>query len=201
MMNFFKKYRIAILIITVLVISFIIGIFEGLYETKQELKSLSNYHEELDNNPKINHPPRTKRDIEPPKPKIQITQTNYEQIKSYILSENENEVLTLNLTAEEKNEINKIKNSWKKCLDYLNEHQKWINEYQQKCDDYNKKISQLNPQDEFDKIKIKSLTNQLEGAEGLKNNSIKSFDRRLKEYKQFALSDLNSLYEITSAEG
>ncbi|WP_274376785.1 hypothetical protein [Aster yellows witches'-broom phytoplasma] len=35
-MNFFKKHWIVILIITVLVISFIIGIFEGLYKTKQE---------------------------------------------------------------------------------------------------------------------------------------------------------------------
>ncbi|WEK82123.1 MAG: hypothetical protein PR2021_0490 [Candidatus Phytoplasma pruni] len=109
-MNFFKKYWIIILIITVLVISFIIGIFEGLYETKQELKSLSNYHEELDNNPKINHPPRTKREIETPKPKIKITQEKYDKIKSYILSENENEVLSLNdLSQEEKTEIEKIK--------------------------------------------------------------------------------------------
>ncbi|WP_341266767.1 hypothetical protein [Candidatus Phytoplasma fraxini] len=189
-MNFFKKYWIVILIITLLCISAIIGIFEGIQEYKQEPKTLSN------------HPPRTKRELETSKPKIPITQEKYDKIKSYILSENENEVLTINdLPKQELTEINKIKNSWTKCLNDLNEHQKWINEYQKECDDYNKKISQLNPQDGFDKIKIKSLTEQLEGAEGLKNDSIKSFDRRLKEYKQSILSSLNSLYEITLNEG
>ncbi|AOF54641.1 putative effector [Maize bushy stunt phytoplasma] len=73
-MNFFKKYWIAILIITILVISFIIGIFEGIQEYKQEQKTSSNYHKELDNNKKPNHQPRTKHELEIPKPKIQITQ-------------------------------------------------------------------------------------------------------------------------------
>ncbi|KOR75623.1 hypothetical protein CPX_001415, partial [Candidatus Phytoplasma pruni] len=192
-MNFFKKHWIVILIITVLVISFIIGIFEGLYETKQEPKSLSNYHEELDNNPKINNPPRTKREIETPKSKIKITKEKFDIIKNYILSENENEVLTINdLSQEEKKEIDKIKNSWKLCLELQKDRQKIILEYQKECDGYNKQISELNPQDGFDKIKIKSLTEQLQRAEKEKNRLQKNYDKMLFEYKNEFSIKLNS---------
>nr|ABU55754.1 hypothetical protein [Clover phyllody phytoplasma] len=198
-MNFFKKYWIAILIIIVLVISFIIGIFEGLYETKQEPKSLSNYHEELDNEQKPNKPLRNKRELGPPKPKIKITQEKYDKIKSYILSENENEVLTINdLPEQELTEINKIKNSCKHYLDLLNEEQKSIDEYQKKCDDYNKQISQLDPKK--NENEIEGFNNMLKRAEDYK----KTLEERYKDFenheKDNILSKLNSLYQITSVE-
>ncbi|WEK82439.1 MAG: hypothetical protein PR2021_3710 [Candidatus Phytoplasma pruni] len=198
-MIFFKKHWIVILIITLLCISAIIGIFEGIYEAKQEQKTSSNYHEELEENSyskenktitinqlsnkkveliknaiqekpvfkynwqnsNYNHEQlnsqiiKIEKSIEiiqtkpknflyeyfklPPwaqtanldplpicisslksqidkieeiinqiKPKIQITQEKYDKIKSYILSENENEVLSLNdLSEEEKTLIEK----------------------------------------------------------------------------------------------
>ncbi|ABC65321.1 hypothetical protein AYWB_204 [Aster yellows witches'-broom phytoplasma AYWB] len=75
-----------------------------------------------------------------------------------------------------------------------------IDKYQKECDDYNTKISKLNPQNEFDKIKIKSLTEQLQGTERLKKDLIEGLNRLFTQDKQFVLSDLNSLYGITSDE-
>ncbi|ABC65352.1 hypothetical protein AYWB_235 [Aster yellows witches'-broom phytoplasma AYWB] len=70
--------------------------FLKVFTKPNKKKQISNYHEELDNNPKINNPPRTKREIETPKSKIKITKEKFDIIKNYILSENENEVLTIN---------------------------------------------------------------------------------------------------------
>ncbi|MFB5029566.1 MAG: hypothetical protein WJU30_00099 [Candidatus Phytoplasma pruni] len=292
-MNFFKKHWIVILIITLLCISAIIGIFEGIQEYKQEQKTSSNYHEELEKNfysqenktitinqlsnkvelikksiqekpvfkynwrnSNYNHEQLTsqiikiEKDIEiiqtkpknflyeyfklplwaqttnldplpicisllksqidkiegiinQIKPKIQITQEKYDKIKSYILSENKNEVLSLNdLSEEEKTEIEKIKQDLiNNMKDSENGLKSEIDKYQKKCDDYNKKISQLNPQDEFDKIKQKFLTEQLQGAERLKKDLIEGLNSLFTQDKQFALSDLNSLYEINPNEG
>ncbi|WP_341266673.1 hypothetical protein [Candidatus Phytoplasma fraxini] len=197
-MNFFKKYWIAILIIIVLVISFIIGIFEGLYETKQEPKSLSNYHEELDNDKQDNHLPRTKRELETPKPKIKITQEKYDKIKSYILSENENEVFTLRgLSQEEITAIEKARNSQKQTLKFEKEDKQNIDEEQNKCDGYNKQISELDPKK--DEIEIKALNDMLSNTQKLKDSLQRDYDNSQNSYGD-PLKPLNSLYEIIPSE-
>lgn len=200
-MNFFKKYWIAILIITVLGISFIIGFFEGIYENKQEPKSLLNYIEELDNDKELNHPLRTKRKIDSPKPKIPITQTNYDKIKSYILSENENEVLSLSdLSEEEITTIEKDRNSQKQTLEFRKEDKKVIDEYQPKCNDLKNQIKLLEINPLRNEYKIEGLTNILCRTQKYKEDLEKDLNRILEKNNQFALSSLNSLYEITSAE-
>ncbi|WP_341266631.1 hypothetical protein [Candidatus Phytoplasma fraxini] len=107
-------------------------IFEGVDITKEHLKLMittDNFFEReiLDLRKNIYE---LKQETAPPKPKIQITQEKYDKIKSYILSENENAFLTLNLPEEEKTIIDKIKNSWKLSLSFLNKEQKLIDEYQ-----------------------------------------------------------------------
>ncbi|WP_323847573.1 MAG: hypothetical protein Q2306_01645 [Phytoplasma sp.] len=112
-MNFFKKYWIVILIILIFSIVIIIGFFE----TKKEQESLANHSNELEYNPQPNYLSRPKREIEPLKPKIKITKENFDKIKHYVLSENENEILPLsNLSSQEITAIEKIRNSQKKKL-------------------------------------------------------------------------------------
>ncbi|XXP77176.1 MAG: hypothetical protein AB3N34_02420 [Lettuce witches'-broom phytoplasma] len=94
-MNFFKKHWVAILIILFFSIVFIIGFFEGINETKQESKSLSNHREELEDSKEPKQPSRTKREIDAPKAKIKITKEKFDKIASYILSENEHENFTI----------------------------------------------------------------------------------------------------------
>ncbi|MEC4559049.1 MAG: hypothetical protein U9532_02700 ['Conium maculatum' witches'-broom phytoplasma] len=116
-MNFLKKHWVIILIIVFFSIVIIIGFFEGIHKTKQEQKSLSNYHEELEDNKESKQPSRNKRDTQTPKSKIQITQEKYYKIKSYILSENENEFLSLNnLTPKEITEIEEVRKLQKTIL-------------------------------------------------------------------------------------
>ncbi len=109
-MNFLKKHWVVILIIIVLGIIFIIGSFEGINQAKKEQKSLSNYHKELEDNKESNQPSRTKREIETPKPKKQITPEDFDKIKNYVFVETDDKTsLPTNLSEEEKNEIHKIK--------------------------------------------------------------------------------------------
>ncbi|XXP77143.1 MAG: hypothetical protein AB3N34_02250 [Lettuce witches'-broom phytoplasma] len=201
-MNFFKKYETTIYAVIIFVIIITVGIFLGINDAKKEQKSLSNYHKELKDNKEPNQPSRTKREnIESPNPKKQITKEDFEKIKNYILSENKDTTLTLTLSQKEITEINEIK---KNLINFnksvQSQSQSWIDEYQQECDNYNKQISELNP-DQFYEIKKKSLTEQLQGTERLKENCIRGLHRRLEQNKQSALSELNSLYEITSSEG
>ncbi|WP_017193752.1 hypothetical protein, partial [Vaccinium witches'-broom phytoplasma] len=124
---------------------------------KQEQKKISNYHEELDNEQKPNKPSRTKRETE--KPKFTITETRFDQIKTYVFSETDDKTLLPNDFSEiEKTEIEKIKNSCKSWLGFLKEEQNMINEYQEKCDDYNKQISELDP---------KKNENEIEALNGM----------------------------------
>nr|WP_017192272.1 hypothetical protein [Milkweed yellows phytoplasma] len=254
-MNFFKKYWIII-----------IGLFKGINETKQEPKSLSNYHKEVDNEQKLNQPLRNKREIETPKSKIKITKEKFDIIKNYILSENENEVLTLNdLSQEEKNKIEKFRNSQKQTLEFRKKDQQNIDEKKQECNGYTSQINeiinqiqqlqkQLQQKEEAlankekdikdkkeeekiaspdDKIRLKTEISKLQDeiielvgqigemkvqighlksrqtmCEGILSDAIKlrnvlqhNYDKSLEQNKKSALSSLNSLYEITSAEG
>ncbi len=125
-MNFLKKHWVVILIILFFSIVIIIGFFEGIHEAKQEQKSLSsNYHKDFEDDKESKQPSRTKREIETPKPKKQITPEDFEKIKTYIFSETDDKnLLPNNFTEEENKKINKIKNSWKICLGYLNDEKK-----------------------------------------------------------------------------
>ncbi|MEC4558600.1 MAG: hypothetical protein U9532_00150 ['Conium maculatum' witches'-broom phytoplasma] len=200
-MNFLKKHWVVILIILFFSTVIIIGFFKVIHEAKQEKKSLSNYHEELEDDKESNQSSRTKSDIEElPKSKIKITQANYDKIKSYILSENEHEILPFNnLLPEEITENNKIKNNWNLLLETFKHDKKTINEYQQKFDIYNKQISELD--DKKDEIEIKALNSQLNLAEKSKNREQKNYDKRFLVEKNSILHSLNSLYEITPSEG
>ncbi|WEK82327.1 MAG: hypothetical protein PR2021_2550 [Candidatus Phytoplasma pruni] len=53
-MNFFKQNWLIISIILFFSIVIIIGLFKGINETKQDPKSLSNHHKEVNNKQKPN---------------------------------------------------------------------------------------------------------------------------------------------------
>ncbi|MFB5030009.1 MAG: hypothetical protein WJU30_00567 [Candidatus Phytoplasma pruni] len=149
----------------------------------------------------MNHPLRTKRKIKSPKPKIPITQTNYDKIKSYILSKTENEVLSLSdLSEEEITTIEKDRNSQKQTLEFRKEDKKVIDEYQPKCNDLKNQIKLLEINPLRNEYKIEGLTNILCRTQKYKEDLEKDLNRILEKNNQFALSSLNSLYEITSAE-
>ncbi|KOR75264.1 Hypothetical Protein yibP [Candidatus Phytoplasma pruni] len=280
-MNFFKKYWFIISIILFFSIVIIIGFFKGVNETKKGSKSLSNHHKEVDNKQKPNQPLRNKHEIDPPqlkkqitndkesnqlssdnresetpKPKIPITQKKYNKIKSYILSENDNEVLSLNnLSPEDRVKINNIKQELINDLEHSkNYFRLQIDEFQNKCDEYTSQINeivkqiptlqkQLQPKEaeletknkKIDKLKLekqneidqlqsetteivkqimainlqiknleaaqKMYTEMLSRAQNYKKDLEKDYNKSLEQNKQSALSSLNSLYEITSAEG
>ncbi|MDW3617555.1 MAG: hypothetical protein QFY14_00380 [Candidatus Phytoplasma pruni] len=303
-MNFFKKYWFIISIILFFSIVIIIGFFKGVNETKKGSKSLSNHHKEVDNKQKPNQPLRNKHEIDPPqlkkqitndkesnqlssdhresetpKPKIPITQEKYNKIKSYILSENPNAVLSLNnLSPEDRVKINNIKQELINDLEHSkNDFRPQIDEFQKKCDEYTSQRDsvinqipplqkQLQPKEaeletqnkEIDKLKFKNQQKQTQlqtqGQTTYKNSEIdliqneiyqlkdeqlelvgqiedielqighlksdqkmyenmlsrtenfkkmleEQYNESLEQIKQSALSSLNSLYEITSAEG
>ncbi|MCQ9618811.1 MAG: hypothetical protein NOI47_000393 [Candidatus Phytoplasma pruni] len=195
-MNFFKKYWFIISIILFFSIVIIIGFFKVVNETKKGSKSLSNHHKEVDNKQKPNQPLRNKHEIDPPqlkkqitndkesnqlssdhresetpKPKIPITQEKYNKIKSYILSENENEILTLNdLSQEEKNEIEKVRNSQKQTLEFRKKDQQNIDEKEQECNGYTSQINEIINQ-------IQQLQKQLQPKEEALANKEKDINK------------------------
>ncbi|XXP77234.1 MAG: hypothetical protein AB3N34_02750 [Lettuce witches'-broom phytoplasma] len=206
-MNFFKKHWVAILIILFFSIVFIIGFFEGINETKQEQKSLSNYHKDFEDDKELKQPSRTKREnIETPKIKKTITKDDFEKIKNYVFSEIDDiTLLPNNINEEEKTEINKIKqkliNDITHSKDYFNRK---IKKIQQECDNYNKQINELNQhknKNEFEVLnEIEGLNEILQRAENHKKDLEKDLNQRLEQHKQSALSSsftssLNSLYE------
>ncbi|MBS2126584.1 hypothetical protein J8J04_02710 ['Fragaria x ananassa' phyllody phytoplasma] len=175
-------------------------------ETKQEQKSLSNYHKDFEDDKELKQPSRTKRETDISKPKKTITKDDFEKIKTYVFSEIDDiTLLPNNINEEEKNEINKIKNSWKYALDLLNKEQKGIDEYQNKCDNYNKQINELNQQknkNEFEVLnEIEALNEMLQRAEDYKKILEKRYKDVETQYKNLTTSSLNSLYEINSNEG
>ncbi|MDV3160373.1 MAG: hypothetical protein Q8787_02785, partial [Sweet potato little leaf phytoplasma] len=75
--------------------------------------------------------PRSKRSVKKqPIPKIKTTAARLEQMKKYLFSEPINPtLLPTDLSELEQEEIDKLKNSWGLCLDYLNKEKSVINEY------------------------------------------------------------------------
>ncbi|MEC4559291.1 MAG: hypothetical protein U9532_03975 ['Conium maculatum' witches'-broom phytoplasma] len=70
---------------------------------------------------------------------------------------------------------------------------------QQECDNYNKQISELDPQK--DENKIEGLKNMLSNAIKLRDSLQSYYNKSLLKDNQFALTSINSLYEITPSEG
>ncbi|MEK0310249.1 effector, partial [Sweet potato little leaf phytoplasma] len=82
-----------------------------------------------------------------PIPKIKTTAARLEQMKKYLFSEPINPtLLPTDLSELEQEEIDKLKNSWGLCLDYLNKEKSVINEYQNKCDEYQSQLNLISPQ-------------------------------------------------------
>ncbi|MEC4559198.1 MAG: hypothetical protein U9532_03485 ['Conium maculatum' witches'-broom phytoplasma] len=153
----------------------------------------------MEDDKELKQPSRTKRETDISKPKKTITKDDFEKIKTYVFSEIDDiTLLPNNINEEEKNEINKIKNSWKYALDLLNKEQKGIDEYQQKCDDYNKQINKLDPRK--DKNEIEGLSNMLRRDEDYKKLLEKQYKDFEKKFKNQIITSLNSLYEITPSE-
>ncbi|MDO7987382.1 MAG: hypothetical protein Q8897_02410 [Sweet potato little leaf phytoplasma] len=92
--------------------------------------------------------PRPKRSVKKqPIPKIKTTAARLEQMKKYLFSEPINPtLLPTDLSELEQEEIDKLKNSWGLCLDYLNKEKSVINEYQNKCDEYQSQLNLISPQ-------------------------------------------------------
>ncbi len=158
-MNFLKKYWLVILILLIFSTMIIIGYFatkneqETLpqndheeLESNKEQETLSNNHEELEDNKEPNQPSRNKREIDTPKSKIKITKEKFDKIVSYILSENENEVLSSNnLKPEETTAIEEARKSHKLTLSLLKKDKETINKEQEKCDNLtNQRDSAIN---------------------------------------------------------
>ncbi|WP_373375613.1 hypothetical protein [Candidatus Phytoplasma solani] len=95
-------------------------------------------------------------------PKFTITQANFDKVKEYIFSETDDKSLLPNdLSEQEKNKIEEIKNSWKSSL---KEEQNPIDEENNKCDDYNRQIQEIKSQ----YPSLKSQKEQLEQQEKTK---------------------------------
>ncbi|XXP77401.1 MAG: hypothetical protein AB3N34_00430 [Lettuce witches'-broom phytoplasma] len=107
--------------------------FEELEDNKEQ-ETLSNHQQPFKKQEESNTESRTKRE-ETPKSKIKITQAKYDKIASYILSENEDAVLTLNnLKPEEITVIEKARASHKQTLEFRKKDKERINKEQEKCD-------------------------------------------------------------------
>ncbi|WP_017192997.1 hypothetical protein [Italian clover phyllody phytoplasma] len=259
--NFFKKHLVAIIIITFLIGSVIIGFYQGRNEIKKEKEELFSPEEEIENDDSKFSSSRTKRETE--KPKFAITESRFDQIKTYVFSETDDKTLLPNdLSEQEKNEIKEIRKCRKQTLGFLEKDKDEINEKNKECDNFKNQLQPLYPQietlknqltpleqDKENKIKqrdnlrnigsnwenhpqnseltqinkeISSLVGQishlnsqikkleatqemyegmLSGAENFKKMLEEQYEDVQKQYKDNILSELNSLYQITSAEG
>ncbi|XXP77331.1 MAG: hypothetical protein AB3N34_00055 [Lettuce witches'-broom phytoplasma] len=209
-MNFFKKHETTIYAVIIFLIAIAVGIFLGINDTKKEQKSLSNYHKDFEDDKEANQSTRTKREIQPPQnqnpspqtdttsipnSKIKITKEKYDKITSYILSENEHEILPFNnLSPQETTVIEEARDSHKQTLRFRKRRLEKINELQQECDNYNKQINKLDPGK--DKNEIEGLNNMLSNAIKLRDSLQRNYDKSLLKDNQFALTSINSLYEI-----
>ncbi|WP_017191933.1 hypothetical protein [Poinsettia branch-inducing phytoplasma] len=125
------------------------------------------------------------------KPKIKITQEKYNKIKSYILSENSNAVLSLNnLLPEDRVKINNIKQELINDLEYSkNYFRPRIDEFQNKCDEYTSQINEIVKQ-------IPPLQKQLQPKEAKLETQNKEIDK-LKFKKQQKQTQLQTQGQTT----
>ncbi|MFB5029561.1 MAG: hypothetical protein WJU30_00094 [Candidatus Phytoplasma pruni] len=239
-MNFFKNYKEAIIVLGFVAICFLIGFISS--RTNQDKQTPISNEEQLSNNnkqklnqhdidtpkPKIqitndkesNQPSNDKREIDTPKPKIQITKEKYDKIKFYILSENENKVLTLNdLSQEEKNEIEKDRKLQKQRLEFRKKDKKEIDEHQKICDELKSNrdsvINQIPPlkeqlkqkekekiekDKEINKLRLKEQNKRTElqkqGKTTYKNNELTQIDQAINKLQDEKLELVGQIEDI-----
>ncbi|QYC31201.1 hypothetical protein HGD80_01135 [Paulownia witches'-broom phytoplasma] len=155
--NFFKKCLVTIAIISLLGLLLLICLYQRTNDIKKE--------RELGKSPSLKHefnqstPSRPQRETEPPKLKFKTTQSHFNQVEAYVLSETDDKsLLPNNLSQEEKIEIDKIRKSWEQILGFIKKDQKNIDEYQQKCDNYNHEIKEI--KDKFPSLKTQQTNLQ-----------------------------------------
>ncbi|AGL90624.1 hypothetical protein [Candidatus Phytoplasma australiense] len=163
--NFFQKHLVTIIIISLIGIAIIISIQRGFNDYQNEKNSLSPLGQTPEKDslePETTPTPsRPKRSTEPPQPKIKITDTRLEKIKTYLFIEpTDISKLPSDLSKREQEEINKLKNSWKLSLGYLNQEKSVINEEQKVCDEHQSQLISIQPQIEALKPKQQKLEKQ-----------------------------------------
>ncbi|MGL9687931.1 MAG: hypothetical protein ACQBVK_04185 [Candidatus Phytoplasma sp. TWB_XP] len=185
MNNMFLNFFLIIFIIICVIMGVIIN-----YEinNKEDIKTLSHSKQEFD---KIT-PYRHKHEIEPEKTKIITTQSCFDQIKPYILSEHNGNFLlpTTDLSEEVKSQIDKVWNSRKKRLKI---------EKGEIVLQISKIKSEMGGIEESEYKKMYSR--YFEGVESLQKDSEKQLNRSIEKNKKTDETSLFPLYEIPSSEG
>ncbi|WP_373402927.1 hypothetical protein [Candidatus Phytoplasma solani] len=196
--NFFQKH----LAIIIIIIAVIVGI--GIYyktntnnslkqeeQQEQEEKHLFPPEEKIENDNSKMSSSRT--ELETEKPKFTITESRFDQIKSYVLSENNNQtLLPNNLSEQEKFEIEKIKRSWKNSLSFLKDEQNRIDKENKTCDEHNAKIQEIKSQ----YPSLKSQKEQLEQQLEVKNKEINNLKYQRGEISPIYAQTLKKLSNI-----
>ncbi|GLH62017.1 hypothetical protein [Hydrangea phyllody phytoplasma] len=146
--NFFQKHLITISVIAFLAIVVLIGIFQKKTILKKEAPKgkLPPLGQKSDQTPSLHS---SRPETEPSKLKFKTTQSHFDKIKAYVLSETDDKsLLPKNLSPEEESEIENAKEKFINSLKNMKQQNNpQINEYQQKCDNYNHEIKQI--QDKF----------------------------------------------------
>ncbi|MDV3168190.1 MAG: hypothetical protein Q8777_02460 [Candidatus Phytoplasma stylosanthis] len=105
--------------------------------------------------------------MKPNQPKIKITAARLEKIKNYLFTENSDlSYLPSDLLEQEKEEINKLKNSYKYYLELLEKDKNKINEEQKKCDEHKNQLALIQLQIDSKKSQLSSLEQQKYKKEG-----------------------------------
>ncbi|QTX02605.1 hypothetical protein LFWB_5870 [Candidatus Phytoplasma luffae] len=188
--NFFQKHLVTIIITSLFGIAIIIGFYQGFNDYQNE----KNYLSPLENKPQ-QIPSKIKRSTEEtPQPKIKTTAARFDQIKTYVFSESDDNTLLPNdLSEEEKTEIEKIKqkliNNLKFCKDC---RQPWIDEYQTKINNLESQRQPLISQIEELKKQLTSLEQQLKIVASEKKEKEKSVFQLWDETQRPALEELRT---------
>ncbi|MFG6084340.1 MAG: hypothetical protein AB3F67_0100 [Candidatus Phytoplasma solani] len=131
------------------------------------------------------------------KSKFKTTQSRFDQVKTYILSEtNHKSLLPNNLPQQEKTEIEKIKRSWKNSLSFLKDDQNRIDEKNKTCDDYNRQIQEIKSQ----YPSLKSQKEQLEQQLEVKNKGINNLKHESQDKTRLQDERLEIVGEIGNIE-
>ncbi|WAN63034.1 hypothetical protein RS022_00210 [Candidatus Phytoplasma rubi] len=177
--NFFKKHLVIIIII--IIGSAIIIFYQGRNDIKKEKEELFSPEKEIENNDSSSSSYRSKRKTE--KPKFTITEARFDKIKSYVLSENNNQTLLLNDLSEiEKIEIEKIRECRKQTLGFIKRHKNTINEKNKECNNLREQLQPLYHQ-------IETLKKQLTPLEKEQN----SLEEKIKN-KKYRRAEISPIY-------
>ncbi|WP_373403272.1 hypothetical protein [Candidatus Phytoplasma solani] len=176
---------------------------DGIYFSefqRNKIKKMNFYEKEIEElkkcfkNFKEAKPPTIKPKLENDnKSKFKTTQSRFDQVKTYILSETDDKsLLPNNLPQEEKKEIEEIKRSWKNSLSFLKDDQNRIDEKNKTCDDYNRQIQEIKSQ----YPSLKSQKEQLEQQLEVKNKEINNLKYQRGEISPIYAKTLKKLSNI-----